>query len=99
MNEQSPQDHPSVVIMKELSDIKTNLAVNTNETANMKLSLGKIETSVNAIQADFVSRREFNDRLTVVEEQISPLRKILYATLATFGLGVIGALLKLILIP
>lgn len=99
MNEPITQDHPSVVIMKELSDIKTNLAVNTNETANMKVSLSKIETSVNAIQADFVSRREFNDRLTVVEEQISPLRKILYATLATFGLGIVGALLKLILIP
>lgn len=91
-------DHPSVVIMKELSDIKTNLAVNTNETANMKSSLGKIEASVNAIQADFVSRREFNDRLTLVEDSISPMKKIMYGLMATIGLSVLGALLKLVLI-
>lgn len=97
MNEPTKQDHPSVVIMKELSDIKSNLAVNTNETANMKLVVNKIEASVSAIQSDFVSRREFNDRLTTIEEQISPLRRILYTTLGTAGVALIGAILKLVI--
>lgn len=96
MNESIPLDHPSVVIMKELSDIKTNLAVNTNETANMKTSLSKIETSVSAIQADFVSRREFNDRMTTVEEQMSPLRKIVYGCVALILVGFMGGIIALI---
>lgn len=93
------QEHPSTVIMKELSDIKTNLAVNTNETGNIKASLNDIKISVAAIQADFVSRREFNDRMTTVEEQISPMKKIMYTLMAAIGLAIVGALLKLVLIP
>lgn len=96
MNETSPQDHPSVVIMKELSDIKTNLAVNTNETGNIKASLGKIESSVSAIQADFVSRREFGDRIALVEEQISPLKKLVYGCVAIILGGFISGLLVFI---
>ncbi len=91
-------EHPSTVIMKELSDIKTNLAVNTNETQNIKAGLMKIETSVGAIQADFVSRREFSDRMAIVEEQISPMKKILYGLVATAGLAVLGAILQVVLV-
>lgn len=95
MSDEIKQEHPSVVIMKELSDIKTNLAVNTNETGNIKASLGKIEASVNQIQAEFVSRREFNDRMTTVEEQISPLKKVVYGGVAIILTGFIGVLLTL----
>jgi len=92
------QDHPSTVIMKELSDIKTNLAVNTNETQNIKSTMAKVEASVNQIQSDFVSRREFNDRMTNVEDQISPMKKIMYGLMGTIGLAVLGAVLKLVII-
>lgn len=95
MNDDKQIDHPSTVIMKELSDIKTNLAVNTNETGNIKSSLSKIEASVNQIQAEFVSRREFNDRMTTVEEQISPLKKVVYGGVAIILTGFIGVLLTL----
>jgi hypothetical protein len=49
------------VIMKELSDIKSSLAVNTNETANIKASIGEIKGDIKDIKDDSVNRREHTE--------------------------------------
>lgn len=91
-----PQEHASVIIMKELSEIRTNLAVNTNETQNIKSTITEVKTSVSQIQQDFVSRREFNDRSSTIEEQISPLKKIVYGCVALVLTGFVSSILLLI---
>lgn len=96
MQEQQQLDHPSVVIMKELSDIKTNLAVNTNETGNLKATLGEIKISVGQIQADFVSRREFTEGMKAFEGEISPLKKIVYGCVGLILVAFVGGLIALI---
>ena len=55
-------NHNSAVL-KELSDIKASLAVNTNETANIKGSITEIKQDIREIKNDSVSRREFNESL------------------------------------
>ena len=97
----------TATILKELSDIKTSLAVNTNETANIKGTVSKIETTVNAIQNDFVSRREFGVALKELAERttsqfqtsndkISFLNKALWGVVTTVFLSIAVLFFKLI---
>lgn len=97
-NSQSHSDEKETnfLVLKDLSDIKTNLAINTNETQNIKITLLKVENSVTQIQSDFISRREFNDRISTVEEQISPLKKVVYGCIALILVGFVSGLLVLI---
>lgn len=84
-------------ILKELSDIKASLAVNTNETKNIKDNIAEIKTDMKEIKNDFVNRRELNEAIVAIYEQISPLKKIAYGLVGVVGIAVIGAVLKLIL--
>lgn len=43
-------------IMKELSDIKSSLATNTEATANIKESVGKVETVVKDMQSKYITQ-------------------------------------------
>lgn len=74
--------------MKELSDIKASLAVNTNETANIKSSISDIKADIKDIKNDTVNRREFTEMCTTITEQkkdIAFLQKIAYGGLAILG--------------
>lgn len=84
-------------IMKELSDIKASLAVNTNETQNIKNSIAEIKSDMKEIKTDFINRREFNEAIVAVYEQISPLKKGMYGVVSAIILGVLTAILKLVL--
>jgi archaellum component FlaC len=84
-------------ILKELSDIKSSLSVNTNETQNIKSNISEIKTDIKEIKSDFINRREFKEAIDDIHEQISPLKKVMYSIMATIGIAIIGALLKLIL--
>lgn len=97
MSEEQNVVSQHTLILKELSDIKTGLAVNTTETSNIKESIGEIKMNIKEIKSDFVSRREFNEGLTVINEQISPLRKIVYGMVGLMGVSVVGAILNLVL--
>lgn len=96
-------------ILKELSDIKTSLAVNTNETANIKIAVVEIKTAVNEMKGDYISRREFSDktkeldekcvaRFTVGEGRTADLYRIVYWVIGVFALAFLGALIKLVII-
>lgn len=47
--------------MKELSDIKASLAVNTNETANIKSTIAEIKQDLRDIKNETVTRTEFTE--------------------------------------
>jgi hypothetical protein len=96
--ESSDNQSQGAAILKELSDIKASLAVNTNETANIKSNMAEIKGDIKEIKNDFVSRREFNEALKEIRIQISPLRKILYGMIGVVGVAVLGAILRLVLI-
>ena len=96
MEDKNQNSHNVETILKELSDIKASLAVNTNETANIKASVAEIKSDMKEIKNDFVTRREFNEALKEVREQIKPLKKFLYGLISVVGVGIIGAVLKLI---
>lgn len=90
MNEQETTNGHTATIMKELSDIKASLAVNTNETANIKGSIGEIKSDIKEIKNDSVNRREFTEVLatmTTMQKDIQFLQKIAYG-----GLAILGAL-------
>ena len=67
MAEEQVSNYQSTAILKELSDIKESLAINTTETANIKASMTEIKSDIREIKADFVSRREFVDTLEKVK--------------------------------
>ncbi len=51
----------SNAILKELSDIKASLAVNTSETGNIKVTISEIKSDIKEIKSDSASRRELNE--------------------------------------
>lgn len=54
-------NYQSTAILKELSDIKSNLAVNSTETINIKATITEIKDDIKEIKNDAIPRREFND--------------------------------------
>lgn len=62
-------------ILKELSDIKASLAVNTNETANIKQSVSEIKFDIKEIKSDFINRAEFNLAMKSLKDEM-PLATI-----------------------
>ncbi|HEX5429850.1 MAG TPA: hypothetical protein VFX17_02090 [Patescibacteria group bacterium] len=83
-------------VLKELSDIKSSLAVNTNETANIKQSIAEIKLDIREIKTDFVTRREFNDAIkTLREEDPSPDHETRLRAMERFRWLVTGALIIL----
>jgi len=97
MNEEQTGNNTNNTILRELSDIKSSLAVNTNETANIKASISEIKVDIKEIKNDFVNRREFTDSLIEIRKEISPIKKIVYTIGMAIIIAVIGALLKLII--
>lgn len=90
-----PEENHS--LMKELSDIKASLAVNTNETQNIKKSMDEIKSDIREIKNDFVNRRELNEIITAVYEQISPIKKAMYGVVSLIVLAVVSGVVKLII--
>lgn len=98
MDAERKQNDNQSVLLKELSDIKSSLAVNTSETANIKGSITEIKTDIREIKADFVNRREFNDGLGAIRSELNPLKKIIYGLVSVILIAVIGAIVQLVLV-
>lgn len=107
-NKETIESNHSSAILKELSDIKASLAVNTNETANIKASISEIKGDMKEIKNDFVNRREFNEGIKSVREEadaankavkadIQPLKKFVYGVISIMGAVILGALLNQII--
>lgn len=92
-----PLNDQSTAILKELSDIKSSLAVNTNETANIKQRVTELQVDVKEIKNDFINRREFNEQITALSGRVDFFQKIVYSVFSVIGLAIAGALLKLII--
>ena len=97
MNEETQTSNISNTILKELSDIKVSMAVNTNDTANIKSAMGEIRVDIKEIKNDFVSRREFTDALLEVRNEIHPIRKLLWLIGSTVVIALIGSILRIII--
>lgn len=95
------KEQEASAILKELSDIKSSLAVNTSETKNIKETIGEIKTDVKEIKNDNVNRREFTEALTVIrdemEEKVSPLRKFIYGIIGIVGAAIIGGIMTILM--
>lgn len=90
MADQVPNDQ-STAILKELSDIKSSLAVNTTETANIKLSITEIKGDIKDIKNDTVTRRELSDALKGRDDEAKAYYKKV-ATLWDWRWMIIGGL-------
>ena len=97
MNEEPQSNNLSNTILKELSDIKVSIAVNTNDTANIKTAMGEIRVDIKEIKNDFVSRREFTDALIEVRKEIHPIKKALWFVGSAIALAIIASLLRLVI--
>jgi uncharacterized coiled-coil DUF342 family protein len=95
-------------VLKELSDIKSSLAVNTNETANIKGSISEIKSDIKDIKADVVTRREFNDTVntlrkesgeavTDIRKSLSDAKKLMWGAISAVGIVLLNAILKLVI--
>ena len=74
-------EHPSV--MKELSDIKASLAVNTSETKNIKDSISEIKSDMRDIKSQFVTRGEYTDAHEDLKDRVAFLRNVLWGLVTT----------------
>lgn len=73
-----------------------------NSALNVKLDyiqrdINEIKGDVKEIKNDYVSRREFNETLKTLREEISPLKKFVYGIISVIGLAVIGAIIQLVI--
>lgn len=96
-NETQHSNFDTLNVMKELSDIKSSLSVNTSETQNIKQSIQEIKIDIKEIKNDYVARREFNETIAAVREEISPLKKFVYTIIGFLGLAVLGAIINLVI--
>ncbi len=94
--ESDPQNNVNSM-MREFSDIKALLAVNTSETSNIKASISEMKVDMKEIKNDFVNRRELNEIVTAIYEQISPVKKSIYGMGLLIVTTVIGAVLRLVI--
>lgn len=96
MTENVNQDGNVNSILRELSDIKTNLALNTQQTSNLEKNVNEIKTDIKEIKNDYVSRREFNDftresgektvtHFVTMEERVNKLYSIVYWFMGLLG--------------
>lgn len=103
-----PDQDQNSAVLKELSDIKSSLAVNTNETTNIKANINEIKSDIKDIKSDVVTRREFNDALNVmrkesneyitdIRRQLSSAKKLMWGALGAIGIVLLNAVLKLII--
>ena len=69
-----PHSNSGNTILKELSDIKSSLAVNTVETQNIKGVIVEIKEDVKDIKNDYMSRREYQEFHTPLVESVSELQ-------------------------
>lgn len=59
MTENEPQ---STIVMKELSDIKEKLAINTTQTSNVAANVDEIKRDVKTLPSIFINRSEYDAR-------------------------------------
>jgi len=97
MSDQAPNDQ-STAILKELSDIKSSLAVNTDETANIKQRVTELQVDVKEIKNDFINRREFNEQIATLSGRVDFFQKIVYSVFSVIGIAVLAAILRLVII-
>ena len=71
-------NYQSTAILKELSDIKSNLAINSTETANIKATIQEIKNDVKEIKGDVITRREHNELIKLVNDQGKQLQNLEY---------------------
>lgn len=74
MNEEPQNNHGT--ILKELSDIKASLAVNTSETANIKATIGEIKQDIREIKNESVGRVEFTDAMKPIPDHELRIRNL-----------------------
>jgi len=80
MDHMTPEDQANnhnALVMRELGDIKTSLAVNTNETSNIKSSVGKIEIDTKETKTAVQFQ---NGRMTKLEEWSKEAQKVIEST-------------------
>lgn len=68
------------VILAQLADIKTSLAVNTNETANIKTVVSEIKSTMGEMDKKVGIQ---NGRVTKIEDWSNEARKIIESTAKT----------------
>lgn len=66
----------NTTILKELSDIKSSLAVNTSETSNIKATIGEIKSDVRDIKINSVTQEQHNEVLKIITDHEARLRTI-----------------------
>jgi predicted nucleic acid-binding Zn-ribbon protein len=86
-------------ILRELSDIKSSLAVNTSETSNIKVNMNEVKVDIKEIKNDKVSRRELNEAIKAINDELQPLKKFVYGLISIMGIAFVGAILKVIIKP
>ena len=63
-------------IMKELSDIKTSLAVNTETTSNIKESVNDVKGVVKEMQRNYITQEQHKVLVDSIADHESRLRKV-----------------------
>jgi hypothetical protein len=91
------ENQPNNIILRELSDIKSNLAVATNEVLNLKDSLTELKQNNNEFRSGYISRREFTDALQSLRKEIPDTSELTkeVKSLNSFYLKLVGALVLL----
>lgn len=90
-------DHANIgSVLKELSDIKASLAVNTSETSNIKANISEIKVDMKEIKNDFITRRELEGYKQEVTDQLDPLKKSVYGVISITAVAMIGWIVNFI---
>ena len=88
--------------MKELSDIKSSLAVNTSETANIKTSIVEIKTDIKEIKTRYITfeqHKEVQDNAKELRTDVEGLKTFRDTLIGKiWGIGVIAGFVTSIIV-
>lgn len=92
---QSHETYAKLAAEKTQADV--TIAIMRNDIQYIKSDVSEIKDSLKTIKDDFVTHVEFAESLKNLEEQMKPMKNILYGLIAAIVLAVIGGVLDLVI--
>jgi seryl-tRNA synthetase len=89
-------------IMKELSDIKTSLAVNTSETQNIKDTINEVKSDVKEMKKNYINQEQHNElikRVSALEDKTEAQENstTTLRVMITIGIGILTLLTSVLI--
>ena len=87
----------AAALAKAKGDSDVAAAILTTDIGYIKADIREIKDSIKTLGDDFVTHVEFKEAMKSINEQLKPLKNVIYGLVGLILIAVIGAILKVVL--